>query len=298
MNTALLLHNPGAGDEAHTKEEIMQLITSSGHTCLYASVKDDEWEAFDADFDFLVIAGGDGTVRNVAKKLLKRPMIDKTWPIGLLPLGTANNIAKTLDLGDDIPKLIQGWKEKHIQPYDVGRIANVADAELFLESLGYGVFPYLMQQMKKRDAPEDETPEEKIKAALTLLHEIIDTYPPHQAQLSIDGEDHSGRFILLEVMNAKSIGPNLLLAPQADPGDGLLEIAVVTEADKDKFSAYITSKLNGEEGAFAFTRYTGKNITLQWEGSHIHVDDEVLKIQEQQEVKVELKEGLLEFLVP
>jgi diacylglycerol kinase (ATP) len=297
MKRALLLHNPGAGDEEHSKEELTALIASQGYECLYASVKDKQWKDFDYDVDFLVIAGGDGTVRNVAKRLLKRKMIDKIWPIGLLPYGTANNIAKTLQLEKDTAGLIQSWQQENLVKYDVGRIENLEEAELFLESLGYGIFPYLMLKMKERKAPKEETPEENMAAALQQLYEIALSYEPRHCQLNIDGVDYSGQFILLEVMNTKSIGPNLFLAPDAAPDDGVLEIVAVTEADRSAFQQYVASKLNGEELPFHYTRYQGRSVSINWDGTHLHVDDEVIKLKKPQEVKVELKEGLLPFLV-
>ena len=179
----------------------------------------------------------------------------------------------------------------------MGRIENVEDADLFLESFGYGAFPYLMTQMKDRKVPENETPEEKIQAALKLLHEIVVSYKPHYCQLNIDGDDHSGHYLLLEVMNTKAIGPNLFLAPDADPGDGLLEIVAVTENNIEAFKKYIEGKLNGDEPSFDFTHFRGKNLSISWEGSHVHVDDEVIKVKKEQEIKIELRSGLLEFLV-
>ena len=101
MKRALLLHNPGAGDEEHSEDKLSKLIIDHGYDCIYFSVKNKKKIDFDQDFDILVVAGGDGTVRRVAKELLTRKLIDKTWPIGLLPYGTANNIAKTLLLPHD-----------------------------------------------------------------------------------------------------------------------------------------------------------------------------------------------------
>jgi diacylglycerol kinase (ATP) len=296
MKRALLLHNPGAGDEEHNKKQLTALISSYGFDCIYMSVKDKEWKDFDHDFDFLIIAGGDGTVRKVAKKLLNRKMIDKTWPIGLLPYGTANNIAKTLELETETEDLILAWQQKNVRLYDVGRINNLEEAELFLESIGYGIFPYLMIKMQKREEPADETPQENITAALETLYDIVLSYEPHECHLTVDGVDHSGHFILLEVMNTKSIGPNLFLAPEADPGDGFLEIVAVTEDNKQKFAQYIAGKLDGKEETFDFTHFRGKSVSMRWEGTHLHVDDEVIKIKKGQEISLEIKEGLLQFL--
>jgi diacylglycerol kinase (ATP) len=297
MKLAKLLHNPGAGDEEHDREDLVTLIESSGFRCRYSSTKKEDWKDFEQDVDFLVVAGGDGTVRKITKELLDRKLLDKTWPIGLLPLGTANNIAKTLELKDATEDLIRSWHLWQIRKYDVGRITHMEDAYFFLESFGYGVFPYLMGKMKKKGL-EEGTPEEKLAVALEVLHEIILSYEPRHCQLQIDGKDYSGNYLLVEVMNTRSIGPNLFLAPGAEPNDGVLDVVLIAETDKEKFATYIQHKLNGIEDPADFTTIRAKKIVIAWDGTHVHVDDEVVKIKKTQEVEIEIKEGLLEFLVP
>src|ERR1044071_1708506 len=92
MKVAKLLHNPKADDREHTKEELVTMIEEQGYKCLYASTKDKGWKEIEPEVDFLVLAGGDGTIRKVASELLGRKVIDRTYPIAVLPMGTANNI--------------------------------------------------------------------------------------------------------------------------------------------------------------------------------------------------------------
>lgn len=94
MKIAKLLHNKGAGNEEHSKEELIELIEEAGYQCRYSSAKGIDEDDFEDEVDFLVAAGGDGTVRSITKKLLDRKALEKTFPIALLPLGTANNISK------------------------------------------------------------------------------------------------------------------------------------------------------------------------------------------------------------
>ncbi len=54
--------------------------------------------------------------------------------------------------------------------------------------------------------------------------------------------DHSGRFLLVEVMNSRSIGPNLDLSPQADPGDGQFEIVLCRKMNGMRLAAWIKKK--------------------------------------------------------
>jgi len=298
MKLAQLLHNPGAGDEEHGKEDLISLIKENGFDCRYSSTKKNILKNLDPEIDFLIVAGGDGTLRSVAKELVERKIMEKIWPIGLLPLGTANNIAKTLELKGETQDLIKAWHQEKFKNFDIGRIDDFEQAHFFLESFGFGVFPYLMMQMKKLGKEKIEDADEKIKVALEVLHEIILSYDAKDCQLAIDGMNHSGRYLLAEIMNTKSIGPNLFLAPEADPGDGLLNVIIIPEADREKFASYVIGKLNNKEEAYNFFELKGKKVNISWEGTHVHVDDEVVKLKKKKEMKVELKENLLRFLVP
>ena len=298
MKVAQLVHNPGAGDEEHGKEDLIAVIKANGFECRYSSTKKNILKNLDPDIDFLIVAGGDGTLRSVAKELVERKVIEKIWPIGLLPLGTANNIAKSLEIEGATEDLIRTWRLEKSKNFDIGKVHDVDDADFFLESFGFGVFPYLMMQMKKLGKEKIDNPDEKIKAALEVLHEIILSYDAKDCELNIDGKDHSGKYLLAEIMNTKSIGPNLFLAPQADPGDGLFNVIVIPEADREKFASYVMGKINGKEGEYDFLEVQGKKVAICWDGTHVHVDDEVVKLKKKKEIKVELKENLFRFLVP
>src|SRR5215510_302855 len=297
MKIVNLLHNPTAGNEDHDREELTSLMEKNGFECLYSSMKKD-WKAIDEKVDFIVAAGGDGTIRKITKELLERKLSEKTWPIALLPLGTANNIAQTLEIEGSTQEIIQSWHHTHIKAFDVGRIRGLPKVDFFLESLGYGMFPYLIKKMKKVEKKENQTPEQEIKTALETLYEIIFSYEPKECHLVIDGTDHSGKFLMTEIMNTKLIGPNLFLSPHGDPGDGEFEVIMIPEKDKEKLAAYISDKLKGIESPYTFQQLKAREISIKWEGTHLHVDDEIIKIDKGVEIEIELRKGLLEFMVP
>lgn len=297
MKTIKLVHNPSAGDEDISADKLVKWIEDAGYQCRYSSTKKDHWKEFEDDVDLVVVAGGDGTIRKVVKQMLRRSVLEKELPLTLLPLGTANNIAKTLNILDRPKSLISRWEKAKKKSIDVGGLYNIEDADFFLESFGYGIFPYLMQEMKKREE-EYESAQMELKGALKKLHEIILDYECRECHLEIDGTDHSGKFILAEIMNTKSIGPNLNLAPLNDPGDGELEVVLVPENQKDKFADYIGHLIQDGNEPYQFYTLQGKKIHLSWQGSHVHIDDKVVKLKENQPVSVEIKTGVLCFLVP
>ncbi len=299
MKTAKVLHNPGAGDGDNSDKEIIAAIEAEGYKCSYLSTKKKGWERIQpSDVDFLVVAGGDGTVRKIAHELLERKLIEKKTPIALLPLGTANNIAKTLGISGSTDEIIKSWKEHEVKKFDVGRIDGIKKHKFFIESYGYGVFPRLMKEMKKLDKSVFDSPEQKIKTALQLLLDMILKYKTKVCRLNIDGEDLTGKFILVEIMNTSSIGPNLQLAPFADPGDEFFEVILITENQRDDFAAYVKGKLEGREESPFFTGRKAKKLQIYWEGTALHADDEHIMLDEPADVKIELQAGLLEFLVP
>ena len=102
---------------------------------------------------------------------------------------------------------------------------------------------------------------------------------------------------MVEVMNIRSIGPNVELAPMADPGDGEFEVVLIPEAHKAKFAEYILKKIDDSKEIYHFHTLKGKKITIRWDGTRVHGDDEMLKIERGTEVVVEVKESVLHFLI-
>jgi diacylglycerol kinase family enzyme len=294
MKVAKLLHNPKAGHGQYTHKKLARLINRAGYNCSYSSTKKEGWDKIKSnESDIVVVAGGDGTVRKVAKVVM-----DKNLPIALLPLGTANNIAKTLNISGKPEEVISSWKTAVLKPFDVGRIYGMKkEAGFFLEGIGYGVFPRLMKEMKKKKHELPDVPEQNLKIALETLHDIILKSKARYCKVSLDGTDHSGKFLLVEVMNTQSIGPNLNLTPVGDPTDGEFEVILVSERQRDEFAAYIHNKLHGIEQPPIFNILKAKSLEIYWEGRLMHVDDELFELKKAKDIRIKMQEGLLKFLV-
>jgi hypothetical protein len=125
MKYIKLLHNPTAGDEGHTKKKLTPLIEEAGWECRYSSTKEKGWEIIEPDTEFIAVAGGDGTIRKAALTLLDRKFSDKKLPIAILPLGTANNISKSLGITGEVEDIIATWKTSEVKKYDIGRIEGL-----------------------------------------------------------------------------------------------------------------------------------------------------------------------------
>jgi diacylglycerol kinase (ATP) len=99
---ATLFHNPSAGHKAD-KDDILAAMKLADFDVRYVSVKQDDIEqALKKKTDLIVIAGGDGTITEVITKLS-----DRSIPVAVLPLGTANNIARSIGVAGTPQELVE-----------------------------------------------------------------------------------------------------------------------------------------------------------------------------------------------
>ncbi len=289
-----LLHNPGAGHGQHTKEELISAIEKAGHYCDYQSIKEEGWEDIPSGTDWVAVAGGDGTVKKIIHRLQELPD-KKQFPVGLIPLGTANNIADTLGISKIVPDLVKNWG-KNFTAFDTGFIKYGDKKIVFGEGIGFGLFPDHIKCMSKKK-PTENSPEERLEKDKTILLESAKTYKPFPIELQIDGNIYKGEYLMVEILNIRSIGPNIRLSPDADPGDGLLEIILVGEKDRQKLVNYLTEKLNGKESRLELEPIPVKRMAMLSKNNSFHADDEILEMGENSFVSVEINKNQLQFLL-
>jgi diacylglycerol kinase family enzyme len=177
-------------------------------------------------------------------------------------------------------------------------VYGLGKRRFFLEGVGFGVFPRLMKEMKKQKNDSINNPEKKLKTAVEILHDIVQTYKAKTCIIKIDGIEYSGKFLLAEVMNTRSIGPNLNLAPFADPGDGLFEVVLIPEGRRSEFLKYLETKADGNERLTFFHTFSANKLEIFWKGKGMHIDDELMTLDKPKKVNILLQKGALRFLVP
>jgi diacylglycerol kinase (ATP) len=298
-----LIHNSKAGDDNHpSKDVLLSLIEQSGYEVNYQSAKHDNWvAALENPGDLVVAAGGDGTVGQVAQRLVGQDI-----PMAVLPLGTANNIAKTLGLMDiPLEQLVEGWATAQRIKFDSAIASGAWGKTQLIESLGMGLFARTMSKVDNSgDLKHSATAKDELTTVLDLLKQRVAKCPARSLTLSLDGQDISGEYVLLEVMNIQYVGPNLHLASNASPNDGLLTVVLVREDEQNKITNYLTDCLDGKCDLAPFTRHHGQHLQIQGEGFDIHVDDKILSSDSLASpdgsiaIDVSVVPQSLEFLVP
>lgn len=277
---AQIVYNPTAGKGRHSQKEVEEFVSKGDFSRIRTvSTNQNGWEKFDRNrSDVIFVAGGDGTVHKVAKVLQNRKKQDSQTPIHILPMGTANNISKTLGVGSSF--LTHRFNtEKQLQKFDVGKVKGLKDHDFFLEAVGAGIFPALVSRMQS-DEVVTRTKSEKLKHVLKILLEVVQDFKAQRAVIKTDGISISGSFLLVEVMNIQYIGPNFELAPKANPGDGYFDLVLIPEEKRAQLLEYIQKMIDefaDEENLkdVAFSMRV-KNIEIRWEDSNVHVDDDLI----------------------
>jgi diacylglycerol kinase (ATP) len=266
-----LIHNPDAGDERHTAEGIAKELAEAGYDARPRSAKKAGMEeALEDPGDLVVVAGGDGSIRKVALAIAGRGI-----PMAILPIGTANNIAKSLGVLGSVRDLIAGWREAERRRLSVGTVATRWGTMRFLESVGVGVFTELVTRGSAEVSENTGgLTGHAIDRALMLLQGIVAERPPRLRRLEVDGVDLSGEYLLVEAMNMPLVGPNVPLAKCADYGDEQLDVVTVTAGERDLLAEYLKARLVGGAAPPELTAQRGRRVTMRASPGELHVDDE------------------------
>lgn len=267
-----LIHNPGAGAQGKEDAALLQrLFREHGHELRYQSSKDDDWKAaLKKPADVIAIAGGDGTVGKIARK-----MAGKGIPLLALPCGTANNLSRTLGVHDrPFELIVDGLKGARTVKLDVGTVSAPWGERTFIEGVGVGLFASLLARPKKRGKGKAKT-EARVASGLQRLRKLAQNAEPIELGAKLDGKDISGRYLLVEAMSILHVGPSLYLAPESTPGDGNLDVVLVGEDERDRLVKYLDSWQENRERIAVLPSHRGQHLRLDWDGFAIHVDDKL-----------------------
>jgi diacylglycerol kinase family enzyme len=261
---ATLIYNPLArGAGAAGSEALLEALAQAGFEPRHLATESeaDLDEALRNARGLIVVAGGDGTFRAVATRVLGLDV-----QLAIVPMGTANNIARTLGITGSPQEVISGLSNPRERLMDVGQMRTPWGDDCFLEGAGFGLFAETLAQYN----PEEG---KSIVRALRALTETLATRQPHHFHLTLDGRDISGPYLMVEALNTTAIGTRLKLAPHADPSDGLLEIVRVREELRPGLLRYAAALVREELDELpAVEVERGRRLVIAWDGFPIHVD--------------------------
>lgn len=294
-----IVHNPTAGDAECSKETLIKNTNHGEREVLYVSTEEEGWEdSIYTNEDVIVLTGGDGTVRKFADVLLQKQGGKAPVPVYLLPQGTANNIATTLNIFPPRDFNLEEVEQK-VQNFDHGRISGLPGQGFFLEAVGYGIFPELIRTMKAAGEIPGESSDEKLQRTLKTLKELTKTLEPQFVELEADGTIIKGKYLMVEILNTRFVGPKLELASQADVGDGYFDLVLIEERDRELLLNKIELMIKGkraEEEAMIFPKSSRvKKVVMRSSWPFLHVDDVCMRNDEEFQITAEVVEGKIKF---
>jgi diacylglycerol kinase family enzyme len=266
-----LVHNPVAGDEAVSIDAILAVLERAGYRTRHVATDGPWLETLAEPTDVAAVLGGDGTVRKVLTSL-----VGSETPIAVLPGGTANNIARTLDIGGDASSIVASWASADVRPFDVWEARANGRSERFVEGFGGGFIGSLIDRGHEVKPPTIVLGG-AIDRARHLLAVVLASEAARTWRVAVDGETHDGDYIGVEAMGIRSLGPHTMLSPEADPGDGLLDVVLIGPAIRDDLHEAILASATDARGRASWPpipMMRGRSVRLTPEpGTAMHIDD-------------------------
>lgn len=256
MSLVTVIYNPASGSAADD-DELREAFREHehGHRIRWSPTTEDDpgsgqtREAIASGSDVVIACGGDGTVRAVAEALGGSGV-----HLGVVPLGTGNLLAKNLDIPagfDAIPTALSG----STKCLDVG----TANGESFAVMAGTG-FDALMI----RDA--SPTVKHRLGSVAYVISALKNVRAGRtRVSVTVDGSHwFEGEVVMALAGNLGKISGGLEVFPDADPTDGLIDIAVLSPASIRDWLVVMTKLVRKRPQPDRLVkRASGRNIVIE-----------------------------------
>lgn len=178
--------------------------------------------------DFLIAVGGDGTLNEVLNGVLKASVPINSYPIlGILPMGSANDFARTISPPKNILQLKQAILNKQIKKIDIGKVEFVDHSSItryFINIAGLGLGPEVVKIM--------EGSRKIFGSKATYFSAIIKGFFSYEKRvIKCESDDWSweGPLLQMAVANGRFFGDGICVAPDALINDGVLHVSLFGE---------------------------------------------------------------------
>jgi diacylglycerol kinase (ATP) len=186
------------------------------------------------DADAVVLAGGDGTVNEAAEALVAAAL-----PVGILPRGTANDLARAIGLPLDPAAAAEVIVAGATRRIDVGEVNGKRFFNVAHIGLGAALANSLTGRMKRRFGPLAYA----LAAARTLTG-----LRPFRAEIAAGGRHLSLRAFDITVGNGRYFGGRGVVAEDAQIDDGLLHLFALRTKNPLRLAMMLPGVLRGRHG--------------------------------------------------
>lgn len=190
-------------------------------------------EAIAAGADFLVAAGGDGTLGEVAGAVVESGQ--RQVRLGVLPLGTGNDFARTLGVWGEPERALGALFEGETRRVDVGRIECGGRERVWLNVAGCGFDSLVARRINGWGRRKTMRHARGLAAYLLSTACELASFRAFDLTLELDGERIETGAVLCAIGNAQSYGGGMRVCPNAHLDDGLFDVCVVQRVNRSEF---------------------------------------------------------------
>jgi YegS/Rv2252/BmrU family lipid kinase len=226
--------------------------------------------------------GGDGTVHEVAKRLVNTDLV-----LGVLPTGSGNGLARHLGLPMDLRASLRACSALRIETIDTATVNGTP----FVNTMGIGFDAWVADAFSSAGTRGLRT---YVRVGLRGLAR----YASEEYELTIDGETIRRRAIIIAVANASQYGNNALIAPLASLQDGLLDVTLIEHASFLRLPILVAQLFAGNlHRARGVSTMRGRSITITRRApGAAHLDGEPVTMPES--LTIEIVPRSLRVIVP
>lgn len=233
MTKAMIIVNPSSGGEK-SEDYIEQLKKQIGTTYTELTIKKTKKsgdarlfseEAASNEYKAVFVLGGDGSVSEAVNGLM---LHESKIALGIIPLGTVNNVARALGISMNPIKAIEALQEATIKQIDVGKI----NERFFISSTSVGPIPESVQEVDVDMKTKFGVFAYVMKGIQALRDEHTYTF-----EIEIEGEKWSADYSMLLIAMSNFVGGVGTAIPEAAIDDGLIHMVTLKETTtKEKLS--------------------------------------------------------------
>ena len=275
MSTAKVILNPYAGrwKAQESMPQVEAALDRAGMAYdLVVTQRVDEGidlaaEAARAGFDPVLAVGGDSTCSEVINGLVAAAGEAPTTPMGIIPLGTANDLAFGLGIPSDVEAAVEAIARRQTRLIDVGRV----NGRHFGNNSAVGLEPMVTLENERLV---------RVKGIIRyLLAALICIMRRPRWTMSLEWDDgrHEGPVLLVSVGNTRRTGGIFFMTPEAELDDGLLDFVFAPTMSRLKTLRLLPMTFDGSHTRrpeVSYLRATRLHITSQ-PGTPIQADGEV-----------------------
>lgn len=216
----------------HHDVEVVEIVGENAEDACYLVAA-----ALEKGTDAVVVTGGDGVISNALQMLAGTDI-----PLGIIPAGTGNDHAREFGIPTKDPEaaadvIVDGWTET----IDLGRIRDNKGGGKWFGTVAATGFDSLVTDRANRMS----WPHGRLRYYIAIFAELSQLRPlPYRLVLDETQEIDAG-MTLVAFGNTRSYGGGMLICPNADRTDGLLELTMVHETSRTKLIRLFPTAIKG-----------------------------------------------------